>query len=143
MKSWQLFKYVFHRVQELSIPMCKKSSRGGRRPEWLNKDLLFKLRDKKEKYRQQRQGWVVKYRIRKDKAQKQLNLARDAKNYKGFYRYVGQKRGSQRSKLVTTDTQKAEICKNLFDSVFTGSLPTTLKTLNLRGGTEGAKHFPL
>ena len=31
-------------------------------------------------------------RIRKAKAQLELNLARDVKNNKGFYRYVDQKR---------------------------------------------------
>lgn len=87
---------------------------------------------------------MVKDGIRKDKAQIQLNLARDAKiNKKGFYRHIGQKRRSQRSKLVTTDTLKAEIFKNLFYSVFAGSIPTIFKTLNLRGGAEGPKHFPL
>ena len=30
--------------------------------------------------------------VRKAKAQLELNLARDAKNKKGFYRYVSQKR---------------------------------------------------
>lgn len=58
---------------------------------------------------------MVKDGIRKDKVQIQLNLARDAKNNKkGFYRNIGQKRRSQRSKLVTTDALKAEIFKNLF-----------------------------
>jgi len=47
MNSWHLFKGTFLRVQEPSIPQCKKSSRGGRKLAWLSKDLLFKLRDKK------------------------------------------------------------------------------------------------
>jgi len=31
-QSWQVFKDVFHRVQELSIPKYKKSGREGKRP---------------------------------------------------------------------------------------------------------------
>lgn len=30
-------------MQELSIPMCKKSGRKGRKPAWLKKDLLVEL----------------------------------------------------------------------------------------------------
>ena len=43
-QSWQLFKDTLLRVQWLSIPQQKKSSRGGRRPLWLCKDLQLKLR---------------------------------------------------------------------------------------------------
>jgi len=46
--SWQIFKDVFHRVQELSIPRCKKSGKEGKRPAWLSRDLLVKLKGKKE-----------------------------------------------------------------------------------------------
>ncbi|KAK4806997.1 hypothetical protein QYF61_000326 [Mycteria americana] len=46
--SWQLFKDVFRRAQELSIPTRKKSGKEGRRPAWLSKDLLVELKRKKE-----------------------------------------------------------------------------------------------
>jgi len=39
-------------VQELSILTCKKSSRGNRKPVGLSKDLLLKLREKKDMYRE-------------------------------------------------------------------------------------------
>jgi len=39
-QSWQLFKDVFHRAQELSIPKCKKSGREGKRPAWLRQEML-------------------------------------------------------------------------------------------------------
>jgi len=29
-QSWQIFKDIFHRPQELSVPTCKKSGRGDR-----------------------------------------------------------------------------------------------------------------
>ena len=43
-QSWQLFKDVFHRAQELSIPKCKKSGSEGKRPAWLRQETLVKLR---------------------------------------------------------------------------------------------------
>jgi len=49
-ESWQLFKDTFLKAQELSIIQHRKSSAGGKKPAWLSKDLLVKLREKK--YRQ-------------------------------------------------------------------------------------------
>ncbi|GAB0206529.1 hypothetical protein GRJ2_003118500 [Grus japonensis] len=57
-QSWRLFKDVFLRAQEFSVPMCKKSGKEGRRPAWLSKDLLVKLDCKKEMHRQWNQGHV-------------------------------------------------------------------------------------
>ena len=58
-QSCQIFKDTFLRAQELSIPQHKKSRTGGRKLAWLSKDLLVKLREKKEKYRQWKQEWVA------------------------------------------------------------------------------------
>ncbi|OPJ86486.1 hypothetical protein AV530_017670 [Patagioenas fasciata monilis] len=69
--------------------------------------------------------------VRKAKVQLELNLARDAKNKKRFYRYVNQKRKDKASitplmsktdKLVTMDEEKAEVLHNFFASLFTGKL---------------------
>ena len=38
-------------AREWTIPMCRKSSKGGRRHAWLNKELLTKLKHKKEAYK--------------------------------------------------------------------------------------------
>jgi len=35
-QSWQIFKDAFHKVQELSVPRCKKSGKEGKRPAWLS-----------------------------------------------------------------------------------------------------------
>ena len=103
-QSWQIFKDAFNRVQELSIPRCKKSGKEGKRQAWMNQDPLVKLKGKKEMHRQWKQGQVSweEYRdaarlcrdgVRKAKARLELNLARDAKNNKkGFHRHVSQKR---------------------------------------------------
>lgn len=86
-QSWQLFQDTLLRAQELSIPQQKKSSRGDGLPVWLSKDLQLKLREKREMYRKWKQGCVAweehrgviricTDRIRKAKAQMELNLAR-------------------------------------------------------------------
>jgi len=35
-QSWQIFKNAFHRVQELSVPRCKKSGKEGKTPAQLS-----------------------------------------------------------------------------------------------------------
>jgi len=83
--------------------MYKKSGKEGNRSTLLSKDFLVKLKCKKKIYRQWNQGhlsweeyrgadWMCRDGIRKAKPQLELYLARDAKNNKGFYRYVAQKR---------------------------------------------------
>lgn len=56
---WFRFKDAFLGVQELSIPQNKKSDRQGRKPAWLSKDLLVKVRENKEMYRQWKQEHVA------------------------------------------------------------------------------------
>lgn len=51
-QSWQLFKDIFLRVEELLIPMYEKSGKEGRRLAWFSKDLLVKLKHKKQMHRQ-------------------------------------------------------------------------------------------
>ena len=51
-QSWQIFKDTFHRVKELLIPRCKKSGMKGKRLTWPSRDLLVKLKGKKELQRQ-------------------------------------------------------------------------------------------
>ena len=72
---------------------------------------------------------VCRDRIRKAKAQMELNLVRDMKdNKKGFYRYIGRRRWAKESvpplmkgngELASSDIEKAEVLE-CFASVFTG-----------------------
>ena len=57
-KSRQLFKDVFLRAQELSIPMCNNLGKEGLRLAWLRKDLLVKIKYKKKMHRQWNWGCV-------------------------------------------------------------------------------------
>ncbi|KAK4806831.1 hypothetical protein QYF61_005627 [Mycteria americana] len=117
-----------------------KSSKNARRPAWVNKELLAKLKHKQEAYRgwEQRQVSWEEYRnivqasrneVRQAKDQVELNIARDGKdNKKGFYRYISRK-GKTRENvgpllnemgdLVTQDMEKAEVLNVSFASVFT------------------------
>ena len=47
-QSWQNFQAAFLRAQELSIHQNKKSGKQRRKPAWLSKDLLVRLRGKKK-----------------------------------------------------------------------------------------------
>jgi len=52
-ESWSVFKDHVLQAQERCIPTKRKSGRNTRRPTWMNKELLAKLKQRKEAYR----GW--------------------------------------------------------------------------------------
>jgi len=105
----------------------------------MNKELLGKLKQKKEAYRgwKQGQGAWEEYRaivraardqVRKTKALIELNLARDINgNKKSFYRYTSDKRKTRENvgplwketgDLVTQEVEKAEVLSDVFASIF-------------------------
>jgi len=46
--GWSVLKYCFLQAQYWCIPMSKKASKGGSRPAGMSRELLVKLRQKKE-----------------------------------------------------------------------------------------------
>lgn len=145
---------------ELSVPQYRKTNRGGRKPPPLNMDLLVKLREKKGKYRQCKQGCVIweEYRgavwmcidgIRKAKVQTELNLVGDVKNNKkGLYTSVGQKRQAKESippllneigQLATTHMEKVKVLNEFSVSVFTGSQDSHIPETEPLGGNWGCR----
>ncbi|GAB0206526.1 hypothetical protein GRJ2_003118200 [Grus japonensis] len=138
-ESWSIFKHHFLQAQDRCIPKNRKSSKGGRTPAWMSKELLEKLKGKKEVYRMWKKGLATweEYRnvvsvcsnARKAKAHLELNLARDVKDKKeGFFKYISRKRTTRENvgpllnevgALVTEDTEKEKLLNAAFASVFT------------------------
>ncbi|CAM4509227.1 unnamed protein product [Lepidochelys kempii] len=130
--------------------MCRKNSKYGRRPAWLNSEILADLKHKKEAYKKWKIGQmtreeytniaqVCRSEIRKAKSHLELQLARDVKsNKKDFFGYVGNKKKVKESvgrllneggNLVTEDVKKANVLNAFFASVFTNKVSSQTTTL--------------
>jgi len=92
-ECWSLFKHHFLHAQERCIPLRKKSTEGGKRPAWMNKELLAELRWKRKSHGMWKEGQATweEYRnvvracrdsARKAKAHLEFSLARDVRNNK-------------------------------------------------------------
>ncbi|CAM4535027.1 unnamed protein product [Lepidochelys kempii] len=92
-ESWLYFKESLLWLQGQTIPMCRKNSKYGRQPAWLNSEILADLKHKKEAYKKWKIGQMTRdeYKniaqacrseIRKAKSHLELQLARDVKSNK-------------------------------------------------------------
>ncbi|KAK4822413.1 hypothetical protein QYF61_015160 [Mycteria americana] len=126
-------------AQEQAIPLCCKSSKRGRRPAWLNRELLVELKRKKKLYDLWKQGQasqedyravvrICREKTRKAKAELELKLASVVSdNKKGFFKYVNSKRRSKENigqilvedgDLTNRNEEKVEAFNVVFASIF-------------------------
>ncbi|CAM4533257.1 unnamed protein product [Lepidochelys olivacea] len=138
--------------------MCRKNSKYGRRPAWLNSEILTDLKHKKEADKKWKIGQMTreKYKniaqacrneIRRAKSHLELQLARDVKsNKKGFFRYVNNKKKvketvgpllNEGGNLVTEDVEKANVLNAFFASVFTNKVSSRTTALGSTARGEG------
>ncbi|GAB0210180.1 mitochondrial enolase superfamily member 1 [Grus japonensis] len=130
----------------------------------MSKELLEKLKGKKEVYSMWKKGlatWeeyrnvvrVCRDATRKAKAHLELKLAGDVKdNEKGFFKYISSKRKTRENvgpllnevgALVMEDTEKAELLNAFFASVFTAKAgPQESQTLEVGEEVWRKKTFP-
>ncbi|PKU44762.1 glycerol kinase [Limosa lapponica baueri] len=152
-------------VKDWCIPKSKKSGKGSRRPAWLSRELLKKLKWKKEVYSAWKKGLttqedyknavrVCRDEMRKAKASLELNLAKDVKvNRKGFFEYIGGKRKTRENvgpllnetgAMVTEDAEKVELLNAFFASVFSAQAsPQESQTFKVTEKVWMKEDFPL
>ncbi|KAK4807071.1 hypothetical protein QYF61_018412 [Mycteria americana] len=148
-EGWTFFKEEVLKAQEQAVPRCRKTSRRGRRPAWLTRELWLELRRKRRVYDLWKKGQATqedykgvarlcREKIRRAKAELELNLAAAVKdNKKHFFKYISSKRRAKENlqplvdgggNTVTKDEEKAEVPNAAFASVFNSRANCSLGT---------------
>jgi len=149
-ESWSLFKHHFLHAQDRCVRMSKKSSKGGRRPAWMSKELLVKRKWKRKVYGMWKEGQATweEYRnvvracretMRKAEAHLELNLARDVKDNKKDFSSKQKTRKNvglllnEVGALVMGDAVRVELLNAFFASVFSAKTsPQASQSLEVR-----------
>ncbi|KAK4812550.1 hypothetical protein QYF61_008895 [Mycteria americana] len=148
-EGWTFFKEEVLKAQEQAVPRCRKTSRWGRRPAWLTRELWLELRRKRRVYDLWKKGRATqedykgvarlcREKIRRAKAELELSLAAAIKdNKKHFFKYISSKRRAKENlqplvdgggNTVTKDEEKAEVLNAFFASVFNSRADCSLGT---------------
>src|SRR5699024_12032505 len=131
------------KAQEQAGPLTCKVSQWGRRPAWMSSELFLRLQEKKRIYllwkkeRATRKEYkeVVKMcreKIRKAKAQLELNLAAGVKrNKKLFYKYISSKRKTRENfhSLLDEEIGRASCRKREWSYVRTGIVNNKMQNI--------------
>ena len=150
---WTEIKGVIKSAIDKFIPLKKVSSYCKPRKDPIPESLLEKVRLKRRLYKYYKkyptkQNWNSYARVRnqvnwltkKNEKQKEINLAKQAKNnLKPFFTYVSRKTKVKEGvanlekpdgNLTETDSEKAEVLNNFFTSVFTIETDTNIPTFS-------------
>jgi len=63
-EGWTFFKEVVLKAQEQAFPMCHKTNQWGRRPTWLNREILLGLKKKWRVYHLWKTGHMTQEEYR-------------------------------------------------------------------------------
>ncbi|KAK4826962.1 hypothetical protein QYF61_012811 [Mycteria americana] len=163
LEGWTFFKEEVLKAQERAVPRCRKTSRRGRRPAWLTRELWLELRRKRRVYELWKKGQATqedykgvarlwREKIRRAKAELELSLAAAIKdNKKHFFKYISSKRRGKENlqplvdgggNTVIKDEEKAEVLNAFFASVFNSRADCSMGTQPLeledRDGDQNA-----
>ncbi|KAK4813362.1 hypothetical protein QYF61_003561 [Mycteria americana] len=92
-EGWTFFREEVLKAQDQAVPRCRKTSRRGRRPAWLTRELWLELRKKRRVYDLWKKGQATqedykgvarlcREKIRRAKAELELSLATAVKDNK-------------------------------------------------------------